>query len=114
MLTRFFQAGYHLEELCFVEAFRWNYRCETRLAFGQRTGLVDDQGVYFLECFECLGIADQNSFGCAATCAHHDGHWGCQSQSAWAGDDEDGDGVDQGMCVGGRRAEDCPYDKRDD
>ena len=67
----------------------------SRLPFGQRAGLVDDQCVDFFQGLEGFGVLDENAGVRAASGANHDRHRRGQAEGARAGDDQDGDGVDE-------------------
>ena len=53
--------------------------------------------VIFSKPFERLGVFHQHAFLRAASDADHDGHRRGQAKGARAGDDEDRDGVDDGV-----------------
>ena len=59
-----------------------------RLALGERARLIDYQRVHFFQDFEGFGILDQNTGGSPASCAHHDGHGGRESQRTWTCNDQ--------------------------
>ncbi len=70
-------------------------RHDLGLAFGERAGLVDHDGVDALEPLQRLGVADQDSGMRAAADADHDRHRGGKPQRAGTGDDQHRDGGDQ-------------------
>ena len=97
-------------------SYRWGLRDDaehSRLAFGERAGFVDDQGVDFFHGLEGFGVLDQDSGVGAAAGAHHDGHRSGESQGAGAGDDEDCDRVDQCVRQARFRTECEPGDEGD-
>ncbi len=114
MLARVFEARGGLEDVCLMEAFGRDDRCKTRLAFGHGAGLVEDERVHLLEDLESLGVTDENALVGSATCGDHDRHWRSEPQSARAGDDEHGDGVNQSVRIVWCRAEDGPHDEGND
>ena len=85
---------------------------QPRLALGQRPGLVDDQRVDLLQDFERLGVPDQHAGERAASGADHDRHRRRQPERARAGDDEDRDGVDEGVGEARLGAPAWPNDER--
>ena len=58
---------------------------------------VDDERVHLAEYLKCLSIADEDARASPATCADHDGHGSCESESAWAGNDQNGHSIHQRM-----------------
>ena len=83
----------------------------SRLPFGERAGLVDDQRVDLFQSLEGFGVLDQHAGLGAAAGADHDRHGRGQAQGAGAGDDQHGDGVDQGVGQARLRAEQEPRGK---
>ena len=61
MLARALDAGGEPQHLVVVEALRGHDGDDLRLAFGQRAGLVDHDGIDFLHAFERLGVVDQHA-----------------------------------------------------
>jgi len=59
-----------------------------RLSFGKRTGLIDNDGVYLLKCFERVGAFYQYSVPRAVAGADHDRHRRCKAERARARDDQ--------------------------
>ena len=114
MLARLFEAGGQAEQLGFIEPGGGHNRNDPRLALGERAGLVDDQGIDPLEDLERFGVLDQHARGGAAAGADHDRHRRGQPQRTRAGDDQDGDRVDQRMRHPRLGADESPGDKRDD
>ena len=86
----------------------------SRLAFGERAGFVDDEGVDLFHGLKRFGIFDQDAGVGAAAGADHDGHGSGEAKGAGAGDDENGDGIDQRVREARLRAEDEPRDECDD
>ena len=84
-----------------------------RLAFGERAGFVDDQGVDFFERLEGFGVSDQDAGAGAAAGADHDRHGSGESESAGAGDDEHRDRIHQRMRQAGLRTDQKPRGKSD-
>src|SRR5437763_980504 len=75
-----------------VCAFRYGDFDHLRLAFGERTGLVDHQRVDLLHAFERLGVPDQHAGLRPAPNADHDRHRGRKAERARTGDDQHRDG----------------------
>src|SRR3546814_11787929 len=50
-----------------------NRLLECGSSFGQRAGLIDDQGIDFTEVFDGGRIAKQDALRCATASGHHDG-----------------------------------------
>ena len=75
-------------------------RCQnirhSRLAGGQRTGLVQHHRIHVVEIFQRFCVLEQHTHTRAAACAHHDGHRGSQSQRTGTGDHQHGNGCGQG------------------
>ena len=65
------------------------------LPFGQRSGLVEDEGIDPLEDLERLGVAHQHARAGPPPGAHHDRHRRGQAQGTRAGDDQHGHRVDE-------------------
>src|SRR5207244_3420445 len=61
MLAALFDGGRQPQHFGLAERWRWNDCCDSGLAFGQSTGLVDDQSVDFLHHLQRVGILDQQS-----------------------------------------------------
>ena len=72
-------------------------RGHSRLALGQRAGLVDDQRVDLLHALQRLGVLDQHARLGAAPDADHDRHRRGEPERARAGDDQHRDGRDQAV-----------------
>ena len=86
----FSSAGGQAQHVVLLEAGGRDDRHDLRLAFGERAGLVDNEGVDPLHPLQGLGILDQHARLRAAADTHHDRHRGRQAQRAGTGDDEDG------------------------
>ena len=85
---------------------------DPRLALGERAGLVEHDRPDRAEPLERLGVAEQDAgLGALARADHDRGRRG-EPERAGAGDDQDGDGVEQREVEGGRRADDEPDDER--
>ena len=84
-----------------------------RLAFGQRAGFVDDQGVDFFQRLEGFGVSDQDAGAGAAAGSDHDRHGSGESESAGAGDDEHRNCVHQRVREARLRTEHKPRDESD-
>jgi hypothetical protein len=67
--------------------------------------------VTFSKPFERLGVFHEDAFLCAAPDADHDGHRGGQAKRARARDDEDRNGVDDGVREPRLRSKPHPHDK---
>ena len=91
-----------------VDARRRFDRHEARLAFGERSGLVDDERRHAFEDLERLGVANQDAELGAAAGADHDRHRRREPERARAGDDQHRDGVDQRVREARLGAEDAP------
>ena len=110
MLAGRFEAGSQAQQFGIVrETVR--HTGNAGLAFRQRAGFVDDQRVDFFKSLQGFGVFDEDSGMGAAAGADHDGHGRGQSQSARAGDDQDGDRVDDGVREARLRTEQEPYSK---
>ena len=83
------------------------------LALGQRTRLVEDDHVQPVSKLERLRPAYEYAVPCASASTDHNGRRGGESESAWASDDEDGDGVEQRRVEPGLRPELPPGQERD-
>src|ERR1035438_9410511 len=83
------------------------------LGFALREGarLVHDQRSDLLQPFERFGVLHEDAFLCAASDADHDGHRSCQAKRARAGDDEDRDSADDGVCELWLRPKPHPQDE---
>ena len=108
------EAGGEAKQFAASSCDRWEYANELRLAFGQRSGFVDDEGVDFFQNLQRFGILDEHAGACAAADADHDRHGSGESQGAGAGDDEHGDGVHQRMREARLWTEQEPRDEGDD
>ena len=91
-----------------------NHVGQIRPAFGQRSGLIDNERVDFSESFECLGVFHEHTFPRAASHADHDRHRCGQSERARACNDQHGHRIDQGMGEFRFRAEPHPQDEGED
>ncbi len=113
MLAASFEARGEPQQLALAERAGCHDADEARLALGQGSGLVDDQGVDLLHDFERLGILGQHSGARASPGADHDRHRRRQAERARAGDDQHRDGVEQRKTHRRRRADDRPHDEGD-
>ena len=84
---------------------------EPGLALGEGARLVHDERGDLLQPFERLGVFHEHAFLRAASDADHDGHGSGQAEGARAGDDEDRDGVDDGVGELGLRSKPHPQDE---
>ena len=82
------------------------------LALGERAGLVEDHGLDRAEPLERLGVAEQHAVLGALSGADHDRGGRGETERARAGDDQDGDRVEQRQVERGLRAEGEPDDER--
>ena len=114
MFARALQACNQLQELLFADAGLRKHGVQCRLAFGERAGLIDDQGTYLAEGFKRLCIPDQDARAGSATCADHDRHGRCEPECAGASDDQHRDRVDQGVGKARLRTQGVPDDESDD
>ena len=78
---------------------------QRRLALGQRTGLVDDQRIDLFKCLQGFGILHQHASPGTPAGADHDRHGRGEPERARAGDDQDGDRVQQRVAHARRRAD---------
>ncbi len=114
MLARPLDAGRNPHDLVFVEAFRGHDGDDLRLAFGQRAGLVDDEGVDLFHSFQHFGVPDQHPGLRAPADADHDRHRRRQPERARARDDQDRHRRNEAIGQSRLRAERCPRDECDD
>ena len=115
MLAALLQAGGEAEDFVLESAGGCGRSLTSlRLAFGQRAGLVDDQGVDFLQGLERFGVFDEHSGVGAAAGADHDRHRRSETEGAGTGDDEHGDRIDQRVRQARLRTESEPRDEGDD
>ena len=101
------------QNLALFKACGRHDRDHLRLALGQRSRLVDHQGVDLLHALERFGIPDQHTGQRAATDADHDRHRRRKPKRAGTGNDENADGGDQAECHPGFRAVHSPDAKCD-
>mmetsp|Transcript_61822 Transcript_61822/g.146356 ORF Transcript_61822/g.146356 Transcript_61822/m.146356 type:complete len:674 (-) Transcript_61822:9-2030(-) len=95
MAARLLERGGKSQHLVTIRTVGRRHRSERRLAFGERTGLVegdDRDGMCDLQCF---GVLDEDAVSCGDPGAGHDGRGRRQAQSAGAGDDQHGHRVDE-------------------
>ncbi len=111
MLAASLQGGCKAQHLVGLEARRYLDPGQRRLAFGQRPGLVDDDGIDQSEPLERRGIAHQHAGMRAAPGGDHDGDRRGKPERAWAGDDEHADGGDERVSELRRRSEQEPDDE---
>ena len=81
------QAGSEAKHLIGIGWGLKPYPNQLRFAYGERSGFIDDEGVNFFQNLESLGVFDEHSGAGSAAYADHDGHGGCESESAGARDD---------------------------
>ena len=84
---------------------------DARLSGSEGASLVHDERVHLLENFQGLGVLYQHARACAASHSHHDGHGSSQAERAGAGDDQDGDRVDQRIGEARLRSDERPDKK---
>ena len=82
--------------------------------FGQRSGLIEKEGVDTAKLFQRFCIAKQNPLAGPASHADRDGHWGGQPQCAGAGDNQYRDGVGECLIPFWLWPQHQPGEKRDD
>ena len=80
-----------------VEAVERHDVGEDGLAFGERAGLVDDDGIDGRQPLQRLGVFDEDALACAATGRDHDRDGRGEPQGARAGNDENGHGCHNGI-----------------
>ena len=95
MLAGALDAGGQPQDFGFLESGRRDDRDDLRLAFGQRTGLVDHQRVDLLHALQGFRVLDQNAGLRTASDADHDRHRGGEPKRAGTGDDQHAHGCDQ-------------------
>ncbi len=88
MLARSLDTGGDAQQIVLLNTLYRYDRCDLRLAFGQRAGLVDHQGVDGFHPLQRFGIADQHAGMGAAPDANHDRHRRGEAQRTGAGDDQ--------------------------
>ena len=98
MLTSLLQGCSQPNQLVFLLSCSGDYCFNFRFAFRQRTGFVDNQGVYFFQNLKRLRIPNENAGLSAPPSANHNGNGCRQSQRARAGNDQHRHSVHQ--CVG--------------
>src|ERR1017187_6477215 len=101
MFARALKAGDELQQVVFVDARLGNDGAQCRLAFREGSRLVDDECVNLAEYLQRLRIADEDAGASPATSTHHDRHGSGESESAWAGNDQNGHGIHE--CMGRAR-----------
>src|SRR5260370_24432663 len=89
-----------------------NYLYHARLAFGERAGFVDDEGVDFGERFEGFGVSNEDACMSAPADRDHDGHGGGKAEGAGAGDDQHGYRSDERVRKARLGTKERPADKR--
>ena len=97
MLAPRLQRGRQAQHLVLLEAGRGFDPGQGRLAFGQGSGLVDDERVDRSEPLQCRGIAHQDAGLGAAAGRHHDRDRRGETERARAGDDQHAHGRDEGV-----------------
>jgi hypothetical protein len=108
MLAAALETGGEAEKLGTVDAVCGLQSDHRGAAFGQRAGLVDDQGVDRLQALQRFRVLDQDARAGAATDADHDRHRGGEPERAGAGDDQHRHRRDQGECEARLGAEQRP------
>src|SRR5260370_11121034 len=113
MLAKALEARGHGKERSVRETIssEYLYACDARLAFGQRAGFVDNQGIHLGESFEGFGVANEHAGMRAAAYGDHDRHWRGKAQGAGAGDDKYRDRSDQSVRKARLRTEQHPSEK---
>src|ERR1039458_1589906 len=113
MFAGAFQAGGEAEKLRIIfQSFRNTY--QSRLAFGERSGLVDDERVDFFQNLQSFGILDEHPGARAPAYADHDRHRSCEAQGTGASDNEHGYGVHKSVREARLRTQEEPGEERDD
>ena len=97
MLAAALQAGDQTDHAVLGLAADGDHRDQLRLALRERAGLVERQGVDFLQRLQRFGVLDENAGACAASGADHDRHRRRQPERARASDDQHRDGIDDGI-----------------
>src|SRR5690606_34544025 len=83
-------------------------------AFGQGSGLVDDQGVDGAQVLDRLGITEEDARLCGAAGGDHDRHRCRQTQRARTGDDQHRYRIEDGIGPGRFRARQAPDEEGHD
>ena len=113
MFAILLQGGGETQKFVRVESIIWQDIDEPGLALGERACLVHDQRGDLLQVFERLSVLHEHAELRAASDADHDGHRRGQTKRTWASDDENCDGIDNGMREPGLRADPHPDDEGD-
>ncbi len=114
MFARRLQACRGGQQFRLVRARGGAQRGDARLAFGERTGLVDDERVDLLHELEAFGVADQHPRLRPAPDPDHDRHRRREAERARARDDEHGHRNHQRVGPLRFRSEHRPDDRSDD
>src|ERR1035441_6610824 len=107
------KAGDQLQQAGFVDARLGNDGTQRWFAFGEGSRLVDDERVNLAKCLKRLRVAYENAGASPTAGAHHNRHGSSESESAWAGDNQDSYGIHQCMSEAGLRADEEPHRKCD-
>ena len=113
MLAGALETGDQAEQFFIPHCLERRDASDSRLAFGERAGFVDDERVDFFHGLEGFGILDQDSGVGAAAGADHDGHGSGEAEGAGAGDDQNRDGVHQRVREARLRTEQEPGGESD-
>ncbi len=105
------QAGRPAQDLVFAEVVGREDLPIGRAAFGERAGLVDDQGIDLAQLLDRLGITKQHAHLRGPAGRHHDRHGRGQAQRTRAGDDQHRDRIEDRVCPGWLGAEHAPDQK---
>src|SRR5579875_332165 len=127
MLAGALEACYQPQKLAFVNARLRDDGSQRRFALRERPRLVNGQRGYFSVGLKCLSNAYEDTGAATATRSDHDCHRRSQAKSTRAGNDKDGDSVDEGMSEPGlwpqkepgnkcdeRNQSDCWHEERSD
>ncbi len=82
-----------------------------RLSASECAGFVQNNGTQFMGGFQTGTVFKQHTVLCAFSRADHDCSGGGKAKGTRAGDDQDGDKIEQGKCEHGWRAEHDPDEK---
>ncbi len=93
MLTLLLQSSGQPEHIIFAKRAEGHDSGDGGPSLGEGAGLIDDERGDFTQRFESLGVLEKYARLRPTAHGDHDRHGRSQTEGAWAGDDEDGDGI---------------------
>src|SRR6185369_14315091 len=113
VFTLAFETAGETQERRFINCFAGYYRHDFRLAFSQRSRLVNHQRIDFPHHLDRFRVPEKHSVERTLPRGDHDRHRCCEAECTWTSNDQNRHGVYQPMGHARLRPPNTPNDERD-